>query len=356
MPRPPLVMTRPHVRLLVLALALAAGAGFAKTARAQDPTGFPHIPVWTFPGAFQDSTQLAPRGCSRAALPDSIREQARTITVRFLRNRVAESRPNFGGYRIYRVVNTPDTTRMELIRRFSRQPGDDPLWHFSIVDANLELRCGTRVMNDSVITFVDPDSNGALVKQCRRVDHLGRCLTPGDSVFRLVAPPGPHDGFRFLYAVTYEAANELDNNYGEMFVPDTLDNYARCGTPGVPNTCPNLNNKLANITQVAVEPTPGPTVNLETVAVVPNPFRAAEAWDQPNGNEVHFINLPAGATIRVYDVSGGLVRELKHNDPVRDFERWDLKNQSGREVASGIYIYRVVSSAFSFQSRFIVIR
>ena len=111
--------------------------------------------------------------------------------------------------------------------------------------------------------------------------------------------------------------------------------------PGVPETCPNLNSKLANMIAEPVEPTAGPTANLQTVAVVPNPFRGRESWDRPDGNEVHFINLPAQARIRIYTVAGDLVRELNHNDPVRDFERWDLKNANGRDVASGIYMYRV---------------
>ena len=69
-------------------------------------------------------------------------------------------------------------------------------------------------MNDSVVTFVDPDSNGNYVKNCRRLDRFGRCLSRGDSVFRLVAPPGPHDGFRTWYAVTYELKNTtLDATY-----------------------------------------------------------------------------------------------------------------------------------------------
>lgn len=339
---------------LILALALVAGAGFVPSAAAQ--ARFPDIPVWTFPGAFQDSTLILPRGCTRAPLADSIRQQARTLTVRFLRDRVAESRPDFGGYRIYRVQNTPDTSRMILIRRFSVNRGAENTWHFATVDGSLQFRCGTTLSTDSVITFVDPDSNGAFFKVCRRVDHLGRCLSPGDSVFRIVAPPGPHDGFRTWYSVTYEAFNTLDNNFEDLFVPDTLDGYARCGTPGVPGTCPNLNHKARNMTEAPVEPTAGPTPDLERVAVIPNPFRADEAWDLPNGNEVHFINLPPGATIKVYDLSGGLVRELEHRDSVRDFERWDLKNQSGRDVASGIYIYRVVSGTFSFQHRFVVIR
>ena len=105
-----------------------------------------------------------------------------------------------------------------------------------------------------------------------------------------------------------------------------------------------------------VEPTAGPTENLQTVAVVPNPFRARESWDRPDGNEVHFINLPPKARIRVYTVAGDLVRDLSHDDSVRDFERWDLKNADGKDVASGIYMYRIESGSFTAQNRFIVIR
>ena len=41
---------------------------------------------------------------------------------------------------------------------------------------------------------------------------------------------------------------------------------------------------------------------------------------------------------------------------MRDFERWNLKNASGHEISSGIYLYRVESDAFAFQGRFVVIR
>ena len=47
---------------------------------------------------------------------------------------------------------------------------------------------------------------------------------------------------------------------------------------------------------------------------------------------------------------------LEHSDTVRDFERWDLKNQAGRDVSSGIYMYRVESQSFAFQDRFVIIR
>jgi hypothetical protein len=306
------------------------------------------------------------------------------LSLRFLRDRTAEMRPDFGGYRVYRMINTPDTSRAVLLRRFSINPGSELTWKFSTVDSAGNFHCPPGpplkplsemgpVVNDSIVTFVDPDSNGTYVKVCRRTDGLngtGRCLSPGDSVFVLWAPPGPHDGFRTWYTITYEKRNTTDTDYEDLFVPDTTGNFARCDTTGmglaaydttnvlmfnVRNTCPNLNTKALNLVGPA-EPTAGPTANLEQVLAVPNPFRASEAWDQAAQNEIHFINLPKVATIKIFTVSGDLVRTLSHNDSIRDFERWDLKSGAGQPVASGIYLYRVESAAYAFQNRLIIIR
>ena len=360
---------------LVLALAITAGAatGSRALAQSQEPARcafsdtlpeFPRIEVCAFAGAYRDSSSIGrPRACWRhyqSAPPDSIQERPRTITVRFRRDRRIEARPDFGGYRIYRVVNRPDTTQTTLIRRYSRQAGDERTWSFSIVDtsdlgAHPNFMCDGQVVHDSLVTFIDPDSNGNFVRVCRVVDQIGRCLTRGDSVIKLIAPPGPHDGFRTWYSVTIEKRNTTEATYEDLFVPDLTGKLGPCRDPSDPTTCPNLNNRAYSLSQ-AVEPTPGPTPNLERVGVVPNPFRAGEFWDQTGAHELHFINLPPRATIRIYTVAGDLVARLDHNDRIRDFERWDLKNQRGRDVASGIYVYRVESDAFEFQDRFIVIR
>ncbi len=219
-----------------------------------------------------------------------------------------------------------------------------------------QLTGSTIVVNDSIATYVDPDSAGRYIKVCRDPGvPRGRCNSPGDSVFVLVAPPGPHDGFLTWYSVSIERRNTTDPDYEDLFLPDTLDNFARCADPLDRMTCSNLNHKLRNLAG-PVEPTAGPTANLERVLVVPNPYRGGEVWDQPGQGEVHFINLPATALIKIYTAAGDLVRELKHSDQVRDFERWDLKNASGKLVASGIYIFRVEAGSFHFQNRFVVIR
>ena len=343
-----------------IGLAVLLGAWVRPAAAQSD---YPNIPAWSFSGAWRPD-----------AGGDTIVARPRTVTLRWLRDPAAEARPNFAGYRIYRATTHADTTMMVLVRRFSKQTRDALFaWHFPPIDAN------DPDLTKRVATFIDPDSAGRFVKVCRLRnppnDPNGACVSLRDSIMLLVPPPGPHDGFRVWYSITYEALNTTSNDYLDQFIPDTLDNFARCGTTGSDrDSCPNLNHKAANIGNDvwqprtasadpdshffarAVEPTGGPTANLSRVGVVPNPYRAAEAWNPPGGHELHFINLPARARILIYTLSGDLVREIQHADDVRDFERWDLKNDAGRDVASGIYLYRVEAGAFRHQSRFVVIR
>jgi len=328
-----------------LALVLVTGA-WASTARAA--SNFPDIPVWAKAGVWQDSSLIRKLRCVgsfKGPLAESLLVHPRAITVRFLRDRVTEARPDFGGYRVYRMTNAPDSGQALLIRRFSLNPGSELTWNFSRLNpATMNYICNGGVVHDSIVTFVDPDSNGQYRKVCRRPGTAdGRCLSPGDSIFILVPPPGPHDGFLTWYSVTIERRNTTDPDYEDLFVPDPLDSRV------------NLNNKLRNLAG-PVEPTGGPTADLERVFAVPNPYRGTEVWDQPGQGEVHFINLPAQSTIKIFTAAGDLVREIAHASSINDFERWDLKNGAGRPVASGIYMYRVEAGSFSFQNRLVVIR
>jgi len=287
---------------------------------------------------------------------------SRTVTVQWVRDRAAEARPDFGGYRIYRQTTVRDTTNMELLRRFAvvgRSPGDtlangDPnpstyshrdtlLWHFPD--------------NQDTLQFVDPDSAGSLIKRCRLLSPSGQCASPGDSVFVLDPPPGPHDGYAVYYTIVYGALDQTLHETAEMFVPDTLDNYARCNVPGQPTSCPNLNGKLTNLMENPVFVTSPATSNLQSVIVVPNPFRGADRWDQPGVSRVQFQNLPAQATVRVYTISGDLVAELDKTDPQTGSLDWNLQNGDGQDVASGIYMYHVKSSqGYESKGHFVIIR
>lgn len=313
------------------------------------PAGqFPRIPVRAFSGVTgsqgQDSTV------------------SRKITLEITRDLILEQQlladtagGGFGGYNIFRVFTNRDTCRLELIRRFVYK--DTLLWHFPD--------------NQQVIPFVDPDSAGNLVKICRpALDPItdqpipGTCAHPGDSVYVLLPPPAPPDGFPIYYAVVYAASPGLiQGGFENKFVPDSTNNWANCGVFGDRTTCCNLNHLALNLLTEPVFTT-GPTqANLEQISVVPNPYRGSAPWDPTGQNRVEFRGLPPIAEIRIYTAAGDLLRILNHSSTTSGSETWDLKNQDGRDVTSGIYLYRIwappdATNQFGFRyfNHFVVIR
>lgn len=80
---------------------------------------------------------------------------------------------------------------------------------------------------------------------------------------------------------------------------------------------------------------------LEEVKVVPNPyFLYSEYESRYNTPVVKFIHLDKVATIRIFDLGGRLIRTLKKDDISNEIA-WNLQNEYGRRVASGIYIAHV---------------
>ena len=53
-------------------------------------------------------------------------------------------------------------------------------------------------------------------------------------------------------------------------------------------------------------------------------------------------NLPQEATVKIYSLGGTFVRQIDKSDEGQ-FAEWDLKNQYGYPVASGLYIMRITS-------------
>lgn len=90
------------------------------------------------------------------------------------------------------------------------------------------------------------------------------------------------------------------------------------------------------------------------VNVFPNPLFAynpatSYANDNPDEPFVTFSHLPTEVTIKIYSLSGLMVRELTTMDkssPTSSFLRWDLENQDGLRVASGMYIAIVSSPGY----------
>ena len=109
----------------------------------------------------------------------------------------------------------------------------------------------------------------------------------------------------------------------------------------------------------------GPTVDreaarslLDQIRVVPNPYIATNRFEQQNPystgrgpRAIHFIHLPPQATVRIFTISGRLVRTLRLNEGSNDGLDaaslmngtlvWDLLTEDGLEVSYGVYLYHV---------------
>lgn len=97
---------------------------------------------------------------------------------------------------------------------------------------------------------------------------------------------------------------------------------------------------------------------LDYIRVVPNPYYGSSKYETKRiDNRVRITNLPNTCTIKIFTMNGTLVRTLKRDvagqeditttsDGFTQSKRspyldWDLKNQYGVPVASGLYIFHI---------------
>jgi len=80
---------------------------------------------------------------------------------------------------------------------------------------------------------------------------------------------------------------------------------------------------------------------LSAVNVVPNPYYAISEYEASAlDNVVKITNLPQFANITIYNMNGTLIRSYNKADS-RNFLDWDLTNEAGIPISSGVYIIHV---------------
>lgn len=72
-------------------------------------------------------------------------------------------------------------------------------------------------------------------------------------------------------------------------------------------------------------------------------------------NNVTFTRLTMDATVRVYTISGELVATIKKSSSI-DSIGWDLRNSSGRQIASGLYLYISDGNGTVKRGKLVVVR
>jgi hypothetical protein len=81
--------------------------------------------------------------------------------------------------------------------------------------------------------------------------------------------------------------------------------------------------------------------DINLINAVPNPYYGANAYERNQFNRViRFTNLPRTTTIRIFNLLGDLVRTLRKDDANTSVD-WNLQNENGLPVASGMFIAHV---------------
>jgi hypothetical protein len=104
---------------------------------------------------------------------------------------------------------------------------------------------------------------------------------------------------------------------------------------------------------------------LDQINVVPNPYYAYSEYEtQRNDGVVKITNLPAKCIVTIYSLDGKFIRRynrdevptnaqgsgIPSNQIIPDIE-WDLKNNKGINVSSGVYLMHVDATAIGWGER-----
>jgi len=174
------------------------------------------------------------------------------------------------------------------------------------------------------IAMSDPDKSGTL-----SVGDEVRILEYKGSLIRTV--------WSLFYSLPWNpTATPIDPAPGDVFRIATIRPFFN-------------NDAFIFVTKTASVSNDKAKTDLEKISVVPNPYLGAASWEKRNLNfsgrgerKIDFINLPAKCELRIYTMSGYLVKTLyKDSMPGDGSLSWNLVSEDGMDIAYGIYVYHV---------------
>ena len=93
-----------------------------------------------------------------------------------------------------------------------------------------------------------------------------------------------------------------------------------------------------------------PQADLSGAHVYPNPCKSSRGC-----TGVTFTRLTLRATIHVFTVSGEKVKTIEKNNNI-DSMGWDLRNENGSRIASGLYLYVIKGEGATKKGKIVVVR
>ncbi len=81
---------------------------------------------------------------------------------------------------------------------------------------------------------------------------------------------------------------------------------------------------------------------LDTINIVPNPYYSYSGYESSqNDTKIKITNLPQKCTISIFSIDGILIRRFERDDNSITSLDWDLKNNVGVPIASGVYLIHI---------------
>jgi hypothetical protein len=177
-----------------------------------------------------------------------------------------------------------------------------------------------------------PELNSASTSKLARIDHIawaGMLTANANFPLRSYAEgiiPAGNDAIVKL---------RVDNPYQTWF--DANNNNKKTGHPRYRFT---INGKeRSDLSSIQIENA------LDSVKVVPNPYYGFSKYETSQySNTVKITNLPNKCTVTIYSLDGKFIRQYNRDEVYQPYQQtspaieWDLKNQKGIPVASGVYL------------------
>ncbi len=245
----------------------------------------------------------------------------------------SEQETDFEGYKIYRSEDDGITWGSKTFKDFEGGIHYLPLVQYDLED---DIKGNYRTIPQYAWFDLGSD-NWTQLRQVVDVDTF-KNFNVGDTI-NIFTDNDVINGLSYRY---YVAAYDTGNK-----IIGPLEN-------GFSNT-PNNSNNTVEVTPQA----PAATKNLDKVSVVPNPYKIAEIWETGlSDHQIQFINLPAEASIKIFNSAGELVKTIEHtsfNNDTPSIAKWDLKNEYNQLAAPGVYFYVVNSKLGTKTGKFFVI-
>ncbi|MBL7797449.1 MAG: hypothetical protein JNJ90_13220, partial [Saprospiraceae bacterium] len=87
---------------------------------------------------------------------------------------------------------------------------------------------------------------------------------------------------------------------------------------------------------------------LDSIKIVPNPYYGFSSYEISQfSNVIKVTNLPAKCTVTIYSLDGKFIRQYRRDEVYAPYKQitpdleWDLKNNKGIPVASGVYLFQI---------------